>query len=81
MERVRLGGARVVVDFYTEMHGGFLKWIVLREFLRLGDLVTRRRRDWHADETNSLMRSADDGGFFGTHSYISCALCVLRRCT
>ena len=44
----------------------FFKWIVLREFLRLGDLVTRRLRDWHVDETDSPMRSADDGGFFGT---------------
>ena len=76
MERVRLGGARVVVDFYTEMHGGFLKWIVLREFLRLGDLVTRRRRDWHADETDSLMRSADVGGIFLKHIVTLVAFCV-----
>ena len=36
------------------LHRVFLKWFVLREV----------HRDWHVDETDSLMRSADDGGFF-----------------
>jgi hypothetical protein len=33
---------------------------------RLGDWVMKRLGDidWHADVTDSLMRSADDSGFF-----------------
>ena len=31
MKQIRLVGARVMTDFYTKIHRGFLKWILLRK--------------------------------------------------
>ena len=38
MKQIRLDGALIVTDFYTEMHRGFLKWMVLRVF-EVGRLI------------------------------------------
>ena len=52
MKQIRFGGALIVTDFYTEMHRGFLKWMVLREIHRDRSVG---RYTWHSAHRNYIL--------------------------